>query len=103
VADGGLFIALLESAMPNGIGFTIQTNDAIRKDAYLFGEAQSRIVVSVAKEQQAAFEAHCAGITFDKIGSTNASGTIEIDAASWGAVAEWKYQYDHVIEDQLAS
>ena len=103
VADGGLFIALLESAMPNGIGFTIQTNDAIRKDAYLFGEAQSRIVVSVAKEQQAAFEVHCAGITFDKIGSTNASGTIEIDAASWGAVAEWKYQYDHVIEDQLAS
>lgn len=103
VADGGLFIALLESAMPNGIGFTIQTNDAIRKDAYLFGEAQSRIVVSVAKEQQAAFEAHCAGITFDNIGSTNASGTIEIDAASWGAVAEWKYQYDHVIEDQLAS
>ena len=103
VADGGLFIALLESAMPNGIGFTIQTNDAIRKDAYLFGEAQSRIVVSVAKEQQAAFEAHCAGIPFDKIGSTNASGTIEIDAASWGAVAEWKYQYDHVIEDQLAS
>ena len=103
VADGGLFIALLESAMPNGIGFTIQTNDAIRKDAYLFGEAQSRIVVSVAKEQQAAFEAHCAGIPLDKIGSTNASGTIEIDAASWGAVAEWKYQYDHVIEDQLAS
>jgi phosphoribosylformylglycinamidine synthase len=103
VADGGLFIALLESAMPNGIGFTIQTNDAIRKDAYLFGEAQSRIVVSVAKDQQAAFEAHCAGIPLDKIGSTNASGTIEIDAASWGAVAEWKYQYDHVIEDQLAS
>jgi phosphoribosylformylglycinamidine synthase len=103
VADGGLFIALLESAMPNGIGFTIQTNDAIRKDAYLFGEAQSRIVVSVAKEQQAAFEAYCAGIPFDKIGSTNASGTIEIDAASWGAVTEWKYQYDHVIEDQLVS
>lgn len=103
VADGGLFITLLESAMPNGIGFAIQTSDAIRKDAYLFGEAQSRVVVSVAKEHQAAFEAHCAAIAFDLLGTTTASGAIEIDAASWGAVADWKNNYDTVIENQLAS
>lgn len=103
VADGGLFITLLESAMPNGIGFTIKTSDAIRKDAYLFGEAQSRVVVSVAKEHQAAFEAHCADIAFDLLGSTTSSGAIEIDAASWGAVADWKTNYDSVIENELAS
>lgn len=103
VADGGLFITLLESAMPNGIGFTIKTSDAIRKDAYLFGEAQSRVVVSVAKEHQAAFEAHCADIAFDLLGSTTTSGAIEIDAASWGAVADWKTNYDTVIENELAS
>ena len=103
VADGGLFITLLESAMPNGIGFTIKTSDAIRKDAYLFGEAQSRVVVSVAKEHQAAFEAHCADIAFDLLGSTTTSGAIEIDAASWGAVADWKTNYDSVIENELAS
>ena len=103
VADGGLFITLLESAMPNGIGFTIKTSDAIRKDAYLFGEAQSRVVVSVAKEHQAAFEAHCADIAFDLLGSSTTSGAIEIDAASWGAVADWKTNYDSVIENELAS
>jgi phosphoribosylformylglycinamidine synthase subunit PurL len=103
VADGGLFITLLESAMPNGIGFTIKTSDAIRKDAYLFGEAQSRVVVSAAKEHQAAFEAHCADIAFDLLGSTTTSGAIEIDAASWGAVADWKTNYDSVIENELAS
>ena len=103
VADGGLFITLLESAMPNGIGFTIKTSDAIRKDAYLFGEAQSRVVVSVAKEHQAAFEAHCADIAFDLLGSTTTSGAIEIDAAAWGAVADWKTNYDSVIENELAS
>ena len=103
VADGGLFITLLESAMPNGIGFTIKTSDAIRKDAYLFGEAQSRVVVSVAKEYQAAFEAHCADIAFDLLGSTTTSGAIEIDAAAWGAVADWKTNYDSVIENELAS
>jgi phosphoribosylformylglycinamidine synthase len=47
VSDGGLFICLLESAMPNNFGFDIKTDPAIRKDAFLFGESQSRIVVSV--------------------------------------------------------
>jgi phosphoribosylformylglycinamidine (FGAM) synthase-like enzyme len=47
VADGGLYIALVESAMPNGLGFDIETDSSIRKDAFLFGEAQGRVVVSV--------------------------------------------------------
>jgi phosphoribosylformylglycinamidine (FGAM) synthase-like enzyme len=47
VSDGGLYITLVESAMPNGLGFEIETDDAIRKDAFLFGEAQGRVVVSV--------------------------------------------------------
>jgi len=47
-ADGGLFITLLESAMPNGLGFEISSDNKIRKDAFLFGESQSRVVISVA-------------------------------------------------------
>ena len=47
VADGGLFIALLESSMYNDLGFSINTFDNIRKDAFLFGESPSRIVVSI--------------------------------------------------------
>jgi phosphoribosylformylglycinamidine synthase subunit PurL len=53
-SEGGLFIAVLESAMPRGFGFSITTDPAIRKDAFLFGEAQSRIVVSVAPNHEAA-------------------------------------------------
>jgi len=69
VSDGGLFIALAESAMPRGLGFNVQTDKPlmqgdtvreladIRKDAFLFGESQSRVVVSVSAAQEEAFKA----------------------------------------------
>ncbi len=47
VADGGLFITLVESAMVNSLGFDISTDDEIRIDAFLFGESQSRVIVTV--------------------------------------------------------
>lgn len=56
VSDGGLFIALAESALPRGLGFDIATMGDYRKDAFLFGESQSRVVVSVSPEKQAAFQ-----------------------------------------------
>jgi phosphoribosylformylglycinamidine synthase subunit PurL len=55
VSDGGLFVALAESAMPRGLGFEVATAD-YRLDAYLFGEAQGRIVVSVPPQKQADFQ-----------------------------------------------
>lgn len=57
LSDGGLFIALAESAMPAGFGFRITTPPNFRTDAFLFGESQSRILVSVAPSQKATFEA----------------------------------------------
>ena len=42
VADGGLYIALVESALPNSLGFEIEADNGIRKDAFLFGEAQGK-------------------------------------------------------------
>ena len=48
-SEGGLAIALAESCTATGLGFTSSEWDIEgRLDAYLFGEAQSRIVVSVA-------------------------------------------------------
>ncbi|MEQ8324382.1 MAG: phosphoribosylformylglycinamidine synthase subunit PurL [Vicingaceae bacterium] len=55
-SDGGLFITLIESAMPGNFGFEISTNSSIRTDAFLFGEAQSRVVVSVSAEKKDSFE-----------------------------------------------
>ncbi len=57
LSEGGLFVALAQSAMPRGLGFSIKTNSAFRKDAFLFGETQSRVLVSIAPEKHNAFEA----------------------------------------------
>jgi phosphoribosylformylglycinamidine synthase len=48
-SEGGLGVALAESCLPNELGFVSHDwNIKGRLDAVLFGEAQSRIVVSVA-------------------------------------------------------
>ncbi|HNO71397.1 MAG TPA: phosphoribosylformylglycinamidine synthase subunit PurL [Bacteroidia bacterium] len=54
-SDGGLFIALAESSLFGNIGFDISTDESIRTDAFLFGESQSRIVVSVPAEKEDEF------------------------------------------------
>ncbi len=59
ISDGGLFVALAESAMHKGLGFNVLTSPVYRKDAFLFGESQSRVVVSVKPEDKATFEKSC--------------------------------------------
>jgi len=55
VSEGGLFITLVECGIPRSLGFDITTDAEIRKDAFLFGEAQGRIVVSVAPSRETEF------------------------------------------------
>lgn len=52
LSDGGLWIALAESALQSGLGFDIQTDPSIRKDAFLFGEGQSRVLISYAEGKE---------------------------------------------------
>jgi phosphoribosylformylglycinamidine synthase subunit PurL len=101
-ADGGLFIALLESAMPNGLGFDISCDESIRRDAFLFGEAQSRVIVSVKKEDEDRF--------IDVMMESNAEFTylgdvtkseMTIDEESFGTSAEAKKTFDNALGDLL--
>ena len=101
ISEGGLFACLLESAMVNGLGFSLHTGDDIRKDATLFGEAQSRVVVSVNPDIHAIFEAELKGTPFTKIGKVNANKEICIDDESWGFVSDWKEAYDTALEKLL--
>ena len=61
VSDGGLAVSLAESAVFSGFGADVALpgTDA-RLDAVLFGEAQSRVVVSVAPADAEAVQALCA-------------------------------------------
>ncbi len=55
-SDGGLAVCLVESAIPSGAGIAVLLNSrdfgGIPPSAILFGEAQSRIVVSLRTEKQ---------------------------------------------------
>lgn len=100
ISEGGLFITLLESSFQQGLGFSITTDSSIRKDAFLFGESQSRVVVSVSPEQRASFEAAAEGFPCSLLGRVSA-GRIEIDGGDWGTVESWKQDYDTAISRLL--
>jgi phosphoribosylformylglycinamidine synthase len=99
VSDGGVFVNLVESAMPGGFGFEVHTSGKHRKDAWLFGEAQSRIVVSVKPEQVAAFERFLTAqkAPFEVIGHV-VGRNITVDGEDWGIVSAWKRTYDTVLD-----
>jgi len=102
ISEGGLLACMLESAMVAGLGFTLNTGDGIRKDAVLFGEAQSRVVVTVNPDLHPLFEAEMKDVPFTRIGHVNATKEIVIDHESWGFVSDWKEAYDTALEKLLA-
>jgi phosphoribosylformylglycinamidine synthase len=102
VSDGGLFAALLEKAMPRGLGFEVKSNPNVRKDAWLFGEAQSRVIVTVRTEQVATFERflQVEKVPFETLGSV-AGRNVVVDGENWGNVSDWKRTYDEVLEKKM--
>jgi phosphoribosylformylglycinamidine synthase II len=102
VADGGLYITLAESAMPNGLGFDIATDNAVRKDAFLFGEAQGRIVVSVSPENQDSFvELLATSETDFTLLGTVTNGFFNVDEQLFGHVTDVKMLHDNVLHTIL--
>ncbi len=101
LSEGGLFVALAESGFVNELGFDISSNGKVRKDAFLFGEGQSRVLVSVSKDKEAAFEAALAGKTFFRLGSVT-DGGVKVDGEDWGQIRQWKERYNTAIEKLLA-
>lgn len=102
VSEGGLFVALMEKAMASDLGFDITSDSAIRRDAYLFGESQSRIVVSVSSDQEPDFIdlMMLNGVEFDLLGHVT-KGSIRIDDKDWGHVSDYQDIYDNAIENEI--
>lgn len=100
ISEGGLAITLLESGFHRNLGFAVQADTAsIRKDAFWFGEAQSRVVVSCSADHLNTLEtaAKTAGISITVLGKVT-SGNIEVNGESWGSIGTWKSLYDTAIE-----
>lgn len=95
VSDGGLFTTLIESAMPNNLGFDILTDSEIRLDSYLFGEAQGRVVVTIDPEKEEEFidMIGLTGVPCCTIGTVT-NGSIIIDEENFGNIKDYKVKYD---------
>ena len=102
VSEGGLFITLLESAMSGKRGFELDTNPDFRLDAFLFGESQSRVVVSVKPEKEDEFlnilSEH--DVDFSNVGVVT-TATIYVDKVRWGTTGDWKNLYDNALVKTL--
>lgn len=102
VSDGGLFISLLEAGFTNGLGFDVVANDSsIRKDAYWFGEKQSRVVVTVKSANLEKVKKALGNHPFEELGLVT-DGSVEVDGMEWGQIGQWKEAYDTAIENYLS-
>lgn len=100
-SEGGIFISLLESGFYKELGFAISLPADLRKDAFLFGEAQSRVVVSVSSAKLEAFKKILGGFPTTQIGVVTGQA-IQVNGEDWGSIKEWKGKYDSAIEKLLA-
>lgn len=101
VSEGGLFVSLCESGFNEKLGFSVITNNACRKDAWLFGEAQSRVLISVALDKVEEFEKFIGGYPNEKIGVVT-NGEVVVDGDYWGDITQWQEKYDTSIERYLS-
>ena len=99
LSEGGLFIAVLESAMTRNMGFEITTCSAIRKDACLFGEGQSRVIVSINANTKTDFENFLKSNNIpNRFIGTVKGKKITVDNENFGTIVEYKELYDTAIE-----
>ena len=106
VSEGGLFVTLMESCFNRNLGINLSYDAAkenIRKDAYWFGEAQSRVVMSISKAKRNDFIKlleKLEPIECTYLGTVS-NGSISINMEDWGNVSDWKEKYDMAIEKMM--
>jgi phosphoribosylformylglycinamidine synthase len=102
IAEGGLYVALFESGMPRKLGFDITTDCEVRPDAYLFGESQGRVVVSVSSENESDFIDFMmnSSVRFTLLGHVT-KGEMRVDDESYGFMEEAMVPYLESLENAL--
>jgi phosphoribosylformylglycinamidine synthase len=98
ISDGGLWVTLAEMGMSSKLGFDIETPLEFRKDAFLFGESQSRVVVTVPERDKDAFldfvlEKKVPAMLLGHV----TKGRFTIDGEEFGSVDEVSEIYNNAI------
>ena len=92
-SDGGLGVALAETAFAGGLGMTIDLRlvprvSDLRDDMTLFSESASRFVITVHAEHVTAFEGTLQGLPWAAVGRVTEEGTLEVVGRSGALIIE---------------
>ena len=92
-SDGGIGIALAETAFAGGLGMSINLacvpcSGIDRDDTLLFSESQSRFVVTVSPAAQEAFEEVMKGMSISKVGTVLAEGLLKTQGLRGNIIIE---------------
>jgi len=79
-----------------------QGENQVRKDAFWFGESQSRIVVSVSPASKQKFESALQSLQqpFQFLGTVKSRDLI-VDGENWGILSDWRKPYDEKISSLM--
>lgn len=102
LAEGGLFVALMEKSFLNKLGANVNIGIKSRVDATLFGEAQSRVIITINPNHKEKFEALLSkmAIDYQNIGTVSGSNLI-INNIDFGGVQEYLDIYSQAIAEKL--
>ncbi len=107
LADGGLAVALAESAMSSGLGAAVSLEGGPRPSAVLFGESTGRALISFPPGEEAAVSerARSAGVPFARLGrvggarlSASAAGRTLFDVDLDPLTVLWRGAFRKAIE-----
>lgn len=102
VSDGGLLAMLAECAFPGGLGWRVATpTNLLRKDAFWWGEAGTRVVVSTTRAEELELFLTDADFPFVRLGEVTNDGLFCIDGVTLESVSFYKEIYDTALEKLL--
>ena len=95
-SDGGLYVSLVEMSIPRELGFDIVTDSEVRIDAFLFGEGQGRVVVTLTEDKEEEFIEFMigTGVNITLLGHVT-KGKFQVDESPFGNVLEAKQIYEN--------
>ncbi len=102
ISDGGLLTALFESGFVNNLGFEVKKVLEIRTDAYYFGEAQGRVVVSAESQHLLQIQNICDKwkVPFALVGRVTTKDVV-VDECNWGGIEHYVKLYSSVFSNHL--
>ena len=102
IADGGMFVSLTEMSMPRELGFDIVTDAEIREDAFLFGESQGRVLVTVSEDAEEDFIEFMmdSTVNFTLLGHVT-KGKMMVDDEHFGFITEAKELFNNALGKKI--